>query len=37
VPHPRWSQRRERLLGTDETRETQPYNGYAEWVAKLYS
>jgi sulfoxide reductase catalytic subunit YedY len=37
VPHPRWSQRRERLLGTDETRDTQPYNGYAEWVAKLYS
>jgi sulfoxide reductase catalytic subunit YedY len=37
VPHPRWSQRSERMLGTDEVRQTQMYNGYGEWVAKLYA
>jgi sulfoxide reductase catalytic subunit YedY len=37
VPHPRWSQRTERMLGTDEVRPTQLYNGYGEWVAKLYA
>jgi sulfoxide reductase catalytic subunit YedY len=36
VPHPRWSQRTERMLGTGEVRATQLYNGYAEWVAGLY-
>ena len=36
VPHPRWSQARERMLGTNEVRATQLYNGYGEWVAKLY-
>ena len=36
VPHPRWSQRTERMLGTGERRPTQLYNGYGEWVAKLY-
>jgi sulfoxide reductase catalytic subunit YedY len=36
VPHPRWSQRTERMLGTNERRPTQLYNGYGEWVAKLY-
>jgi sulfoxide reductase catalytic subunit YedY len=37
VPHPRWSQASERMLGTGERRPTQPYNGYGEWVARLYS
>jgi methionine sulfoxide reductase catalytic subunit len=37
VPHPRWSQASERMLGSGETRPTQLYNGYAEWVAGLYS
>jgi sulfoxide reductase catalytic subunit YedY len=37
VPHPRWSQATERMLGTGEVRPTQLYNGYAEWVAHLYS
>lgn len=37
VPHPRWSQASERLLGTGEIVPTQIYNGYAEWVAPLYS
>ena len=37
VPHPRWSQATERLLGTDERVPTQIYNGYGEYVAGLYA
>lgn len=36
-PHPRWSQAREQDIGTGETLRTQPYNGYAAEVAKLYA
>ena len=36
VPHPRWSQASERLLGTGERVSTQIYNGYGEFVAGLY-
>ncbi len=36
VPHPRWSQARERLIGFDKVVPTQIYNGYAEWVADMY-
>jgi sulfoxide reductase catalytic subunit YedY len=36
VPHPRWSQRRERMLGTGEMFDTRKFNGYGEWVADLY-
>lgn len=36
VPHPRWSQASETLLGTDERRPTQLFNGYGEYVAPLY-
>ena len=36
VSHPRWSQARERLLGSDEMVPTQIYNGYGEFVAGLY-
>jgi sulfoxide reductase catalytic subunit YedY len=36
VPHPRWSQASERVLGTDERRPTLLFNGYAEQVADLY-
>jgi len=36
VPHRRWSQAEERLLGTDERVPTQIYNGYGEQVAHLY-
>ncbi len=36
VPHPRWSQARERLLGTGEMVPTQIWNGYGEFVAHLY-
>ncbi len=37
VPHPRWSQAKERLLGTDEMVATQIWNGYGEFVAGLYA
>lgn len=37
VPHPRWSQATERLIGTDERVPTQIYNGYGEFVASLYT
>jgi sulfoxide reductase catalytic subunit YedY len=36
VPHPRWSQATERVLGTDERRPTLIWNGYGEYVANLY-
>jgi sulfoxide reductase catalytic subunit YedY len=36
VPHPRWSQASERVLGTSETVPTQLFNGYGEQVAHLY-
>lgn len=36
VPHPRWSQATERVLGTDERVPTLIYNGYGEQVAGLY-
>jgi methionine sulfoxide reductase catalytic subunit len=37
VPHPRWSQASERLLGNDERVPTQIFNGYAAQVAGLYT
>jgi sulfoxide reductase catalytic subunit YedY len=36
VPHPRWSQASERVLGTGEMRPTILFNGYGEYVADLY-
>jgi sulfoxide reductase catalytic subunit YedY len=36
VPHPRWSQASERVLGTDERRPTLMWNGYGEFVADMY-
>jgi len=36
VPHARWSQAQDRMLGTDEIRPTRLFNGYAEDVAGLY-
>jgi sulfoxide reductase catalytic subunit YedY len=36
VPHPRWSQASERVLGLDERRPTLLFNGYGEHVAALY-
>jgi sulfoxide reductase catalytic subunit YedY len=37
VDHPRWSQAKERRLGEFFKRDTAPFNGYGEQVAKLYS
>ena len=40
VDHPRWSQATERLIGGSliaKRRQTQPFNGYADQVASLYS
>ena len=36
VPHPRWSQATERVLGSDQRVPTQLFNGYGEYVAHLY-
>lgn len=36
VPHPRWSQARERPLGAFFKKKTLMFNGYADEVAKLY-
>jgi methionine sulfoxide reductase catalytic subunit len=36
VPHPRWSQATEEVIGTGERRATQIFNGYGEYVADIY-
>ena len=36
VPHPRWSQASEEVIGTGERRPTLIFNGYGEYVAGLY-
>jgi sulfoxide reductase catalytic subunit YedY len=36
VPHPRWSQETEELIGLKERRPTVAFNGYGEYVAGLY-
>ena len=36
VPHPRWSQETERLLGSNKNVATQLFNGYGPQVASLY-
>jgi sulfoxide reductase catalytic subunit YedY len=36
VPHPRWSQASERILGSNEQVPTVIYNGYGAFVAALY-
>lgn len=37
VPHPRWSQARERRIGEYGLRDTEIFNGYAEEVGSLYA
>jgi sulfoxide reductase catalytic subunit YedY len=37
VPHPRWSQARERRIGEFSKRKTLMFNGYGEQVASLYA
>jgi sulfoxide reductase catalytic subunit YedY len=36
VPHPRWSQATERVLGVEGRRPTLMWNGYGEYVADMY-
>jgi sulfoxide reductase catalytic subunit YedY len=36
VPHPRWSQASEEVIGTGEHRPTLIFNGYGEFVAGIY-
>ena len=36
VPHPRWSQASERVIGIDKRMPTLMYNGYGDFVADLY-
>ena len=36
VPHPRWSQASEEVIGTGERRPTLIFNGYCEYVADMY-
>ena len=36
IAHPRWSQKRETLLGSGDKIDTLLYNGYGDFVAKLY-
>lgn len=36
VPHPRWSQASEELVGEGRRVPTLPYNGYGEYVAAMY-
>ncbi|MDX1567946.1 MAG: protein-methionine-sulfoxide reductase catalytic subunit MsrP, partial [Longimicrobiales bacterium] len=36
VPHPRWSQAEEEMIGTGEVYPTEVFNGYGEWVADMY-
>ena len=36
VPHPRWSQATERVLGSNDRIPTHLFNGYGEFVAQLY-
>jgi methionine sulfoxide reductase catalytic subunit len=36
VPHPRWSQATEELIGLNERRPTLLFNGYGDYVAHLY-
>ena len=37
VPHPRWSQATEEVLGTNGRKPTVIYNGYGDLVAPLYA
>ena len=37
VPHPRWPQTREKMIGTDFPFATQAFNGYGRYVAKMYT
>lgn len=37
IPHPRWSQATERMIGTNQRLATLYLNGYEQWVGNLYA
>ena len=37
IPHPRWPQKTERMLGTNERVPTMIFNGYRDQVEGLYA
>ena len=37
IPHPRWPQTQEKMIGTGDIHPTVLYNGYGDFVAHLYS
>ena len=37
VDHPRWTQSRERIIGTYRKRKTDMFNGYSDQVASMYA
>ncbi|MCH8039701.1 MAG: protein-methionine-sulfoxide reductase catalytic subunit MsrP [Nitrospinae bacterium] len=37
IPHPRWSQATERMIGTNQRLPTLYLNGYEQWVGHLYT
>lgn len=37
IPHPRWSQQSEKMIGTDQRLPTRYLNGYEKWVGELYT
>ena len=37
IPHPRWSQQTEKMIGTNERRPTLYLNGYEPWTGNLYA
>lgn len=36
IPHPRWSQKTERMIGTNQRLKTLYLNGYEQWTTALY-
>lgn len=37
VPHPRWSQQQEKMIGTGNVYPTEKFNGYGDYVGSLYA
>ncbi|MAX17207.1 MAG: mononuclear molybdenum enzyme YedY, partial [Nitrospina sp.] len=37
IPHPRWPQTREKMIGSGDIHDTLLYNGYGDFVSYLYS
>lgn len=37
IPHPRWSQKTERMIGSNQRLKTLYLNGYEQWTVSLYA